>query len=166
MMLDRYQPQSSFVDVYDRGQTSFEYSVTADKPWVTVTPAAGVVKTEQRLRVGMKWASMPESMEVARITITGPNNQHVVVGVIADNSPRPARDSGGFVEGNGYVSMEAEHYTRAVNAPPVSWQRIPDFGRTLSGMTTSPADAPSQSLSPTSPRLEYQIYFRNDADRV
>jgi hypothetical protein len=55
--------------------------------------------------------------------------------------------------------MEAEHYSKAVNVAPVSWTRIPDFGRTLSGMTTSPADAPSQTLRPSSPRLEYELFM-------
>ena len=55
--------------------------------------------------------------------------------------------------------MEAEHYAKAVNIPPVSWERIPNFGRTLSGMTTSPADAPSETVRATTPHLEYELFM-------
>ena len=43
-----------------------------------------------------------------------------------------------FIENDGYVSMEAEHYTRFANGPTAKWITIPNLGRTLSGITTSP----------------------------
>ena len=157
---DGYRRQSYYIDIYNRGQTPFDFVISADRPWVTVSRSRGAVKTEQRVWVSVDWTSAPSGQQTANVTIAGPNNQRAVVRVVADNRVGPARDRVvGFVEGNGYVSMEAEHYTRVVNAPPVSWQRIPDFGRTLSGMTTSPADAPSQPVRATSPRLEYELFM-------
>jgi beta-xylosidase len=155
-----YQRQSYFIDIYNRGQTPFDFAITTDKPWVTVSRARGAVKTEQRAWVSVDWSSAPAGQQTANVTIAGPNNQRVVVRVSADNRDGPSRDRVvGFVEGNGYVSMEAEHYTKAVNAPPVSWRRIPDFGRTLSGMTTSPVDATSEALRRTSPHLDYELFM-------
>jgi beta-xylosidase len=60
-----------------------------------------------------------------------------------------------------YISIEAEHYTSAVQEPPVSWLRIPNFGRTLSGMTTVPSTAPGELVGARSPRLEYQVVMRD-----
>jgi hypothetical protein len=65
----------------------------------------------------------------------------------------------GFVEGPGYLSMEAEHYTNAVSAGKIGWQRIPDFGRTLSGMTMTPVTSPSQTPTGTAARLEYRVFL-------
>ncbi len=65
----------------------------------------------------------------------------------------------GFVEGDGYVSIEAEHYTHAVDAPPIHWVRIPGLGRTLSGMTAFPVTALSRSPGGDGPQLEYRIYL-------
>ena len=74
---------------------------------------------------------------------------------------KPAATPGpgaGFVEANGYVSIEAEHYTKAVSTGPITWQRLPDFGRTLSGMTVAPATAPRQTApGGASPHLEYCV---------
>lgn len=157
---DNYQRPSYYIDVYDRGQTPFEYAVTAGAPWLAIAPRRGTVRREQRLWVSVDWKTAPAGAHSAPITITGPGEERYVVEAKIENYTSPSRDSlAGFVEGNGYVSIEAEHYTRAVNVPPVSWLRIPDFGRTLSGMTTLPADAPSQSLGAATPRLEYSMFL-------
>lgn len=43
-----------------------------------------------------------------------------------------------FMEKDGYVSMEAPHYSRAVGSEEVQWIVIPDLGKTVSGVTTTP----------------------------
>jgi hypothetical protein len=78
------------------------------------------------------------------------------------NPKQPARASlTGFVETSGYVSMEAEHYTRKVDAGPVTWQRIPDYGRTLSAMSIFPVTAESVVPPVKAPYLEYRMYLFN-----
>ncbi|WP_426060909.1 glycosyl hydrolase 115 family protein [Hymenobacter sp. B1770] len=57
-----------------------------------------------------------------------------------------------------YVSLEAEHYTQAMAAGPISWQHLPDLGRTLGAVTTFPVTAaPTAAPGGGSPRLEYRI---------
>jgi hypothetical protein len=74
---------------------------------------------------------------------------------------RPAAAAGtgaGFKEHNGYVSMEAEHYSKAVGAGAITWQRLPDLGRTLGAVTTFPVTAaPQAAPGGQSPHLEYRV---------
>jgi hypothetical protein len=78
--------------------------------------------------------------------------------VVVNNPASPKRNEvTGFVEGNGYVSMEAEHYASAVAKGDIGWRRIPDLGRTLSAMTALPVTAPSQTPGGDAPRLEYRM---------
>ncbi len=65
----------------------------------------------------------------------------------------------GFVEGQGYVSMEAEHCTKNVPAGGVRWEKIEDYGRTLSAMTILPVTAASVTPPQDSPCLEYRMYL-------
>ncbi|MCD8237670.1 MAG: glycosyl hydrolase 115 family protein [Prevotellaceae bacterium] len=52
-----------------------------------------------------------------------------------------------FKEADGYVSMEAEYYTRATDGSSAHWIIIPNIGRTLSGVTTAPCTAiPDQTM--------------------
>ena len=46
-----------------------------------------------------------------------------------------------FIEKDGYISMEAEHYSRLKNGRSIAWKIIPGLGRTLSGITTFPVTA-------------------------
>jgi hypothetical protein len=62
------------------------------------------------------------------------------------------------VQADGYVSIEAEHFTRKTNAGPVHWDKIEDYGRTLSAMTVYPVTAASLA-PPQSPCLEYEMYL-------
>ena len=92
--------------------------------------------------------------------ITGPEKETVTVQTVIHNpsSPAPNRVDG-FVESNGYVSMEAEHFSQAVGSSAVTWQRIPDLGRTLSAMTSLPVTGVSQTPGGEAPRLEYSLYL-------
>lgn len=64
-----------------------------------------------------------------------------------------------FYERNGYVSIEADHYTRAVNSKAITWKILPDHGRTGSAVTPFPVTAAIQAPGGNSPRLEYEMYF-------
>ncbi len=46
-----------------------------------------------------------------------------------------------FKEVDGYVTIEAEHYTRKQDGKEAKWTVIPELGRTLSGFTTEPVTA-------------------------
>lgn len=95
---------------------------------------------------------------------------------IPDNQKQPTRDFGVtdilnatipdtvkgnvFAEEEGYVSMEAEHWTKAIHLTKIKWGVIPDIGRTGSGVTSFPVTM-SSKLSTLSPHLEYDVYTFN-----
>lgn len=67
--------------------------------------------------------------------------------------PAPANGSYIFAEKDKHVAIEAAHTTRRTNGEVTRWLEIPDFGKTLLGMTTWPQTAiPSNDMS-----LEYDI---------
>src|ERR1044072_3072553 len=53
--------------------------------------------------------------------------------------------------------MAAEHYTRAVTPGWTGWQLIPDFGRTLSGLTPMPVTMQARTPTADGMRLEYKL---------
>lgn len=56
------------------------------------------------------------------------------------------------------VSIAADHYTKAVNTNGITWQLLPDHGRTGSAITPFPVTAPGQKPGGAAPHLEYEIY--------
>jgi Glycosyl hydrolase family 115/Gylcosyl hydrolase family 115 C-terminal domain len=62
-----------------------------------------------------------------------------------------------FYELDGYVSIEATNWSRAVQAGNIKWKKIPDIGRTGSGITTFPVTV-SATLSHQSSQVGYDFY--------
>ncbi|MDF7811619.1 glycosyl hydrolase 115 family protein [Hymenobacter sp. YC55] len=110
--------------------------------------------------IGYTYWQQPEKNAMPAVqTITQPTATAApTTPATPDQKTQPKAAAGaGFVEADGYVSIEAEHYTKAVNGSAVKWQTIPDLGRTLSAVTTLPTTAPSQLPTATTPHLEYRV---------
>lgn len=158
---DPYKQQTYYIDVFNRGQAPFVYKAEAGVPWLKLSAPTGTVTKETRLLISVDWKNVPTGTQRIPVTISGPDEKRVVVQVVVHNSSSPKPEAvAGFVESNGYVSIEAEHASRKVETASVKWQLIPDIGRTASGMTISPVTAPSvETVSGTSPHLEYAVYL-------
>lgn len=165
--LTPYQPEGHYLEIFNRGQQPFPYSVKAAEPWVKVTPAEGTIDKQQRLWVQVDWQQAPTGVQRVPLTISGPDKQQVVVEAIVRHPayPKPAEVEG-FVEINGYVSMEAAHFSRAVGNEEVSWQVVPDLGKTGSAVTPLPGTAPDQEPGGNSPHLEYKIHLFDTGEVV
>jgi hypothetical protein len=159
--LGPYQSQTDrYVEVFNRGKTAFDYTVTSTASWLTINPPSGSVTEQQRVLFSVPdWTKAPAGTMQVPVTITGPNNATVTVQVAINNPSTVASQIHGYVESDGYVSIEAEHYACAVGASPIQWTRIPDFGRTLSGMTPFPVTSASQMPGGSSPHLDYAVYL-------
>lgn len=146
---------AQFVDVFNRGATPFTYEVTTSVPWLRASAPSGRVEKETRVTFTVDWSRAPAGTTQIPITITGAG-QTVTVQAVVDKPAELSIERPGFVEANGYVSMEAEHDHNAVAANGITWLRIPDIGRTGSGMTTSPATSATQRPG-DGPRLDYRF---------
>ncbi len=65
----------------------------------------------------------------------------------------------GFVEDNGYISIESKNYSKALNSDVAKWTTIPNLGKTDSGITIKPSNIKPFEISEQSPRLEYDVHF-------
>jgi hypothetical protein len=157
---DSFNRQSRTIDVFKRGGQSFEFTASADQPWIVLDQSQGTVDKDQRLLVSIDWDKAPEGTQNGAVTIAQKNGPQIRVRVQAFKPATPARDTvAGFVEANHFVSIEAEHYSAKSAANGVSWQRIPGFGETLSGMSVFPVTVSSIDLAQPAPTLEYKMWL-------
>jgi Rps23 Pro-64 3,4-dihydroxylase Tpa1-like proline 4-hydroxylase len=105
--------------------------------------------------VGGKWPHIMDQMRIGyKNWYDSPKNILPDVKYI-DESEKIERKV--FVEKEGYVAIEAEHFSKANNSKTIHWEVIPDFGKTKSGITTFP-----QNLYPDAQEnifIEYEIDF-------
>jgi hypothetical protein len=156
---DSFNQQRHYIDVFNRGSTPFSFSSAASVPWVRLSATKGIVETEQRLWVSLDWKAVPEGQSNANVRISGAGND-ITVRVNAVRPKEPTRDSlMGFVETQGYVSIEAEHFSTKTDSAWVHWEKIADYGRTLSSMAVVPDTAASMFEPRNGPSLEYRMYL-------
>ena len=157
---DVFNQQRHYIDVFNKGKAPFEFTATASQSWILLSETKSTVVKDKRLWISVDWSKASKGMTSGTVTLVGTSNK-VIVKVDAFNPTVVTRDSlQGFVEGEGFVSIEAEHYIKKTDAGANRWIKIDDYGRTLSGMRAeAPADAPGATPGKDSPCLEYQMYL-------
>jgi hypothetical protein len=155
---DVFNRPRRYLDVFNRGTEPFEFHSEVTAPWILLSAARGTVTKEQRLWVSVDWDHAPAGSAQGTVVISGPNAEPVVVRVKAFNAPASLREKlHGFVEADGYVAIEAAHYTARRDTLGARWVLLPDLGRTDSAMTIFPVTAPTANPPLESPCLEYAL---------
>ena len=160
LQFDAFNQPRRYIEVFNRGRAPFGFSATASAPWIALTKARGNVQKDARLWVNVDWSKAPTGAAEGFVKISGAGADPVTVSVASFRPREVTRDTlHGFVEADGYVSMEAAHYTKKTDAGAVHWEEIEDYGRTLSSMTILPCTAASGTPPRESPSLEYRMYL-------
>jgi len=117
------------------------------------------IKQRYHAVAGGKWNHMMDQMHIG-YTSWHDERQDIMPAVVtlpAGAAPQPV-PAPAAPEKGAYVSLDAEQYTQAVNAGPITWQRLPDLGRTAGAVTALPTNvAPTNAPGGASPHLEYRI---------
>lgn len=157
---DALNQQRQYIDVFNRGATPFDFTATSSVPWIVLSDARGRIQTDQRLWVTIDWNRAPGGVASGEVKIAAAGSE-VVVRVDAFTPANVTRATlQGFAEGQGVISMEAEHYTKKNDSGVRRWIRVEDYGHTLSAMRAeAPVDSPSASPGKDSPSIEYRMYL-------
>lgn len=122
-----------------------------------------LLTAEYHNMAGGKWNHMMDQIHIGYTSWNNPEKSTVPATKRVEGTPSgdivlpSAKDltvSEGsiFKETNGYLSIEAEHFTRRTDGKEASWAIIPELGHTLSAVTTLPVTA-----SPEDMTLEYDV---------
>ena len=122
------------VDVYNTADAPLAFTASADRPWITLDKTAG--KTDPtdaaagHVAVGVDWSRVPADAgaKLAGTVTVSAGGKRAILKVAADNLKAAA---GTFVENNGVVSIQAEHFAESKPGKDGSaWTAIPGLGRT------------------------------------
>ncbi len=161
--------KSHLISIFNRGLQSFTYTATATEPWVILSQSGGEVSKESRLTVSIDWSKAPFGTSKADIEVTQLKGAGIPVTIDAfrpmpDIAAAIAASRGSFVESDGYLSFEAEHFVESAPTPLARWDRIPEYGATLSGMEVFPVTSHSVEATEERPSLAYHLYLFNSGE--
>jgi len=159
-LFDAFNQQRQYIDVFNRGRESFAFTATTSVPWIGLSESKGTIEKVKRVWVSVDGSKVPAGHASGTVKIAGSGAENVIVNVNVFRPQEITRESlDGFVESDGYVSIEAAHYDKKVDGPAARWEKIDDLGRTLSSMSVFPVTAESAMPTQNSPRLEYKLYL-------
>jgi hypothetical protein len=146
--------------VFNKGTGEIDYNVSPDEPWIKVVRTKGSFSKDERLLVTIDWNNLQQGRNNGKIKISG-TGREVNVGITAFKPEEITAESlKGFIEGEGVVSIEAEHFTNNFISGGARWIKVEDYGHTLSAMRADvPVDNPPVIPGKDSPHLEYQMYL-------
>jgi hypothetical protein len=156
---DSVARQARSLTLFNRGLTPVSFHIAASDPWIVVSQTSGTVaKEDLALQVHVDWASAPVGLAHGSITVSQDNASPITVPLHALRLDGITRDSAeGFVESDGYVSIEAAHTTDRTGDEGTHWEELPGFGETQSAMTVFPVTVASNTSSNAS--LQYRMYL-------
>ena len=156
-----YTKDVRFIDIFNQGTGSLDWRVAADKDWVTFNKTRGTVYDDDRIYAGIDWTKAPTGSDTATITVTQYIGETAVdsrdINVTLNNTVKADIPEKTYTEANGYVSIEAEHYTSTVASGDYKWQEQDDLGRSGTSMKFVPDTA--AGINDNSAYLEYNVNF-------
>lgn len=158
---DALTRQRYFVEVFNRGQTPFDFTATATDSWVVLSHSSSTVEKQQRVWLSIHWDQAPTGAATSSVTFTGAGSRVTLqIDALSPSEVTRASLLSGFAEGAGHVSVEAQHYTALTNVDQNRWIKIADMGHTLSAMrTVAVVGAPSATPGRDAACLEYRMYL-------
>ncbi len=177
---DSIDDTEKFIDVFSKGIKAYNFKITttnaveitlADGKALTFTDNCttrtytGKVDVETRFFITIDWDKVQTGKSTVTLTISDDHGTNLTYTLsLNKKSVDPAKETEkGYYEANGYISIEAEHYTNNVEVNDMKWQLVPNLGVSGHSMKAYPdhsADFQRIEIAyeTESPYLEYKFY--------
>ena len=157
---DVFNKQTHYFDIFNKGKSLFDYTIETSGEWIKVSETSGKIETEKRIKISVDWEKTRTGKSLGTIKVISTGTSTLIEIKAFKPSELTPDTLKGFAEGEGVVSIEAEHFSSNIPAGTRKWIRIQDYGHTLSGMrATGPTDVPAAEPGTSSPQLEYRMYL-------
>jgi hypothetical protein len=158
--IDPYFTETRYIDIFNRGRQPLQYTIAGSAPWIRWNSGNGQLEKEERISAYVDWKRVPKGATNGFIKIAQAKGPAVSIELPLSNlREAPRGKAHAFVESDGYVSIEAAHFTKKTDTSAAHWEVVDDLGRTLSSVTIFPANAASLKPPEESPRLDYEMYL-------
>ncbi|MGO4876320.1 glycosyl hydrolase 115 family protein [Pedobacter psychrotolerans] len=149
---------SHYIELFNKGNGSVNYQIKAPSH-VKLSTAKGILNEEKRIWISIDWGRAPKGKTQANLMITGSDGTKLSVPLSLNHATYTNQIVNAFAERDGYISMEAPNYSRAMSNRPIFWKTIPNYGKTTGGVLPVPVTSPAQNLDANTPHLEYDLYL-------
>jgi hypothetical protein len=153
-----YGQQQRYIDVFNKGLKAFNLSLETSASWIKLDNVPSQISGSQRVWLSIDWAKINTEHVSGTIHIKGTGWGGAKIAITA-HKPH-LKNVHGFVEGDGYLSIEAAKGIPLQQTDDANWQEIQNHGRTYSSMTgmVNP-ELNFLDRIKQAPYLEYNVYL-------
>ena len=158
---NKYLDKKYFIDIFNTGAGSFNWSLKTSDDWISVNKTEGSVTHEDRIWVSIDWKKVPVGENVSgEIQFTSGNRiEKVLVSVFNPTLPSVAEVKGLYMEDNGVISIAGADFHRKRETDEIKMQIIDNLG--FEDQSVMIGDPTAKVLNPrdnNSPGIEYDFY--------
>lgn len=167
---NRLSNKKYFIDIFLSDDKTLNWTSRADS-WIKLSQTSGTLspetgKRESRIWVSVDWNKVQRSgRQNGKISFTA-NGKTMIVNVGANNAVSPQLAGfKGFVEDNGYISINASNFNRKSDKQDLGWSVVEGLGHTNKTLMALPFEGiklPAlenpESLKSSAPFVEYDFY--------
>ena len=170
LTLSKYDAYAKYIDIFNKGYGSFEYYITTTSPAIKLSKAAGTVYSSERVYVTLDTAQTAPASGSIKVTQKLGDDvvKEFTINVTIPSVPA-AEDEKTYIEADGTVSIEAEHFTASEKAGDYEWRVEKDMGRSGDSLKLYPNLAADSAFSVTqvteaSATADYKVYFTESGE--
>ena len=162
--ISTFSAQKRTLTLFDRGKTPVNFAIETSEPWIIVSQTSGAVNEQEQIQLSVDWKKAPtDSASAEGSVVIRSGDQRVATYTLGERRVNLMPETiHGFIEGDGYVAMEAAHTSARTADGETHWEELPGYGETLSAMTVFPVTAESNTGSKAG--LEYSMYLFDAGD--
>jgi len=164
LAFDNIGSREHYLEIFNTGSKPFNFLLEPSDPWIEISKLQGEIRKEERIQVVIRCDRLAPGNHEGKIVIRGPDGSAAIVLVKLSCHDIEKEGIEGFVETDGYISMEAENFTSKQENDSVHWLKIPNLGRTSSGLTPTPVTATSVTPGQGTPYLSYRVHLFSEGD--
>ncbi len=155
-----YARGRKYIDVFNKGAGSFDITVSADKEFIVIGKHEDTVTDEVRIWISVDFSKLTAT-DTGTITVSDGKTTKTISVTAEVNRYELGEKT--YVEQDGYVSIEAEHYSSERKTDFARWSVINDLGRGYGDMVRAETDTlvgyGERNFASAAPYLEYDVYF-------
>ncbi len=159
---DNINDQVHYLEIFKTGRQPVQVKITAPDKWITIKTGKATIDKDTRIPVAINWKKFPGNQSRGSIHITS-GDISVKVDVMAEKHMIPEGIMA-FVENDGYVSMESDHFMKNTDARAGKWIPIENYGHTGSAMRAEMDPGLESPPVDQLPCLEYPVYVFNSGE--
>ncbi|MBU3821944.1 glycosyl hydrolase 115 family protein [Flavobacteriaceae bacterium XHP0103] len=157
-VFDPLNDQKHSIEIFNRGKQSFNYTVKSNADWIKISEASGSVENKKNIYVSIDWTKAPKGIHKSSVTISGAS-KNIPVHISINNYDTNSIE--GFVENDGYITINAEHFSDKYEPKSFEWKVVENLGKTSSAVISLPIEKGRVELSKKSPKLSYSVNIQN-----